>query len=118
KVEYINVGVTLNFKPRLDRDGLITMDINPSVSSLVSFIDLRSGATAPRVQTRQAAATQRVHDGESITLAGLISNTLRTTTTKVPGFGDIPLIGNLFKSKKKDSQRTEIIIVVTPRIVE
>jgi hypothetical protein len=117
-VSYIRVGVILNFKPRLDRDGLITIDVNPTVSSLIEFLDLGSGATAPRTQSRQLATTIRVQDGQSFSLSGMINNVERTTTTKVPLLGDIPLIGPLFRSKNKDNERTEIIVLVTPHIVE
>ncbi|MDQ3024698.1 MAG: type II and III secretion system protein, partial [bacterium] len=118
KVKFINIGVTLSFKPRLDRDGLITIDANPSISSLVEFLDLGSGATAPQVQNRQLRTTIRVHDGETFSLAGLITETERKTTIKTPLLGDIPLIGQFFRSKRKDRERTEIIVLVTPRIIE
>jgi len=118
KVKYIKVGVTLSFKPRLDRDGLITIDANPIVSSLVEFIDLGSGASAPRLQNRQLHSTVRVHDGESFSLAGLITETERRTTIKIPGLGDLPVVGSLFRDKRTEKSRTEIIVLVTPKIVE
>jgi Flp pilus assembly secretin CpaC len=118
KVKYIKVGVTLSFKPRLDRDGLITIDANPIVSSLVEFIDLGAGASAPRLQNRQSHSTVRVHDGETFSLAGLITENERKRTIKVPGFGDLPIVGSLFRDKRTERNRTEIIVLVTPKIVE
>jgi hypothetical protein len=118
KVKFIKVGVTLSFKPRLDRDGLITIDANPIVSSLTEFIDLGAGASAPRIQNRQSHSTVRVHDGQTFSLAGLITENERKRTIKVPLLGDLPVVGSLFRDKRTERNRTEIIVLVTPKIVE
>jgi len=116
ETDFLNVGITLNFKPRLDADGKITIDVNPIVSSLIEFRILGDLVEAPRTSTRQLATTVRVGDCEPFVLAGLISSSERETMTKVPLLGDMPLIGKLFRNKTKTGARTEIIIVVTPHI--
>ena len=114
QVDFLNVGITLNFKPRLDADGKLTIDVNPIVSSLLEFRIIADLVEAPRTSTRQAATTVRVASGEPFVLAGLITETERTSITKIPLLGDLPMVGKLFRNKNKTGERTEIIIVVTP----
>ncbi|MCB1215751.1 type II secretion system protein GspD [bacterium] len=117
EISFLPVGVTLNFKPRLDADDLITIDVNPIISSLTEFRQI-GGVEAPRTSSRQLATTVRVMDGQPFVMAGLITNTERETIDKIPLLGDFPLVGKLFRNKRKDGQRTEIIIVVTPHIYD
>lgn len=116
EVSFLNIGVTLNFKPRLDADGKLTIDVNPIVSSLLEFRQIGQLMEAPRTSERQLATTVRVADQEPFVLAGLISEDERKTVTKVPLLGDMPLVGKLFRNTNRDGQRTEIIIVVVPHI--
>lgn len=117
EISFLPVGVTLNFKPRLDAEELITIDVNPVISSLTEFRQI-GGVEAPRTSSRQLATTVRVMDGQPFVMAGLITSTERETITKIPMLGDLPLLGKLFRNKRKDGQRTEIIIVVTPHIYD
>lgn len=117
EISFLPIGVTLNFKPRLDADDLITIDVNPMISSLTEFREI-GGVEAPRTSNRQLATTVRVMDGQPFVMAGLITNTERETISKIPMLGDFPLIGKLFRNKKKEGQRTEIIIIVTPHIYD
>jgi hypothetical protein len=116
-VDYVKLGVTLNFKPRLDSDGKITIDVNPEVSSLLEFIEFPGGLQAPRSQSRQLATTVRVNDCEPFVMAGLINNTERETMRGIPFLKDLPLLGKLFRNTNKEGERTEIIITVIPKIV-
>lgn len=118
EVDFLNVGITLNFKPRLDKDGKLTIDVNPIVSSLLEFRIIGQLVEAPRTSSRQMATTVRVESGEPFVLAGLITETERTTITKIPFLGDLPLIGKLFRNKNLKGERTEIIVVVTPTVLE
>ena len=117
-LDYVKLGVTLNFKPRLDADGMITIDVNPEVSSLLEFIEFPDGLQAPRSQARQLATTVRVHDCEPFVMAGLIDETERETIRGIPFLKDLPLVGKLFRNKNKEGDRTEIIITVIPHIVD
>ena len=87
------------------------------ISSLTEFRQI-GGVEAPRTSSRQLATTVRVMDGQPFVMAGLITNTERETIDKIPLLGDFPLVGKLFRNKRKDGQRTEIIIVVTPHIYD
>jgi len=117
-VDFLNVGVTLNFKPRLDNDGKLTIDVNPIVSSLLEFRMIGELMEAPRTSSRQMATTVRVEDNEPFVLSGLITETERKTITKVPLLGDLPLVGKLFRNKNLKGERTEIIVVVIPHIID
>lgn len=115
-VEFVDVGVTLNFKPRLDADGKLTIDVNPIVSSLIEMMEISDGVTAPRTQNRQLHTTVRVSDCEPFVMAGMISERDTETISKIPGLADLPLVGKLFRSRSHDKDRTEIIIIVVPHI--
>jgi len=117
EVDFLNVGVTLNFKPRLDSDGKLTIDVNPIISSLLEFRIIGELMEAPRTSTRELATTVRVADCEPFVLAGLINDNERETITKVPLLGDMPVIGKLFRNRDLKGERTEIIVVVVPHIV-
>lgn len=118
QVEFKTVGITLNFKPRVDRDGNISIEVNPQVSSLIEFIDLGSGARAPYTQTRQATATVRVKSGEVFILGGMIAEEERESFKRVPFLYKIPFFGQLFETKTFKSTKSEIIVIVRPVIEE
>lgn len=118
EVEFQAVGITLSFKPRVDNDNNITIEVNPSVSTLLEFLDLGQGAKAPTTQTRQVTTTIRVKDRETFVIAGLLSEEERESLRKIPLFGDLPLFGKLFRTTEKKRERTEIMVFVTPIIHE
>lgn len=118
QVDFQPVGITLSFKPRIDEDGLITMEVNPVVSTLLELVNLGGGAVAPKTQTRQIATTIRVRDRETFVIAGMLTETERETLRRVPILGQIPLFEKLFSRTNKISERTEVMVFVTPMIRE
>jgi len=114
EVEFQAIGIVLSFKPRVDRDGSITIEVNPSVSTLLRFVELGQGTVAPESQTRQVTATVRVRDRETFVIAGLLSEEERENLRKVPLLGEIPLFGELFTRRDTSKVRTEIMVFVTP----
>lgn len=118
EVDFQAVGITLSFKPRVDIDNNITIEVNPSVSTLLQFVDIGAGVSAPDTQTRQITATIRVKDGETFVIAGLLSEEERENLRTIPLLGDLPLFGKLFQSKHKTRERTEIMVFVTPIVHE
>jgi general secretion pathway protein D len=118
EVDFQAVGITLSFKPRVDAENNITIEANPSVSTLLEFIDIGSGVFAPDTQTRQVTATVRVANRETFVIAGLLSEEERESLRKIPLLGDLPLFGEIFRSTKKTKERTEIMVFVTPIIHE
>src|SRR5881396_2950917 len=116
-ISYIDVGVKLVTTPRVNTDNLITLSLTPEVSSLGTQ-EIFSGQSAFRVNTRNADTTLAVPDGRTIVLGGLIDRSERTTVLKVPLLGDIPILGELFRSTDTNASETEVIFLITPQIVK
>lgn len=112
-VQYIDVGIKLEVTPTVNEDGIITTHIVPEVSNESSV----TAAGDPNITTRQADTTVRVRDGETIVLGGLIQRQVTATTLKTPILGDLPLIGMFFRSSDKEITETELIIMLTPKII-
>jgi general secretion pathway protein D len=108
-----DVGIVLTVTPRITSNGYVTMDINQQANDLQGFTSFN----APIINQRQADTTVSVKDGETIILGGIIRNTISATTKKVPLLGDIPLLGELFKSTDKQNVKTELLVFLTPRVV-
>lgn len=116
-VNYVDVGLKLEVEPNIYLDEEVAIKINLEVSNLVREILSKSGTLSYQIGTRGANTTLRLKDGETQILAGLISDEDRSTANKVPGIGELPLVGRLFGSQKDDTQRSEILLSITPRIV-
>ncbi|OGS10928.1 MAG: hypothetical protein A2234_09800 [Elusimicrobia bacterium RIFOXYA2_FULL_58_8] len=114
KVTYVTTGIVLKVTPSITSDGRISMKVNPSVSQPSAT----AGTTAPSVDTRSADTNVVVNNGETIVIGGLIHDTQSDTVTKVPLLGDIPLLGALFRKKSVARNRLELLIFVTPKIIE
>jgi general secretion pathway protein D len=110
---YQDVGIVLTVTPRITSNGQVTMDISQTANDLQGFTTFN----APIVNQRLADTTVSVKDGETVILGGIIRSTVSSTTNKVPLLGDIPLLGNLFKSTSKTKGKTELLVFLTPRIV-
>ncbi len=116
-VSYIDVGLKLDVEPNIYLDDEVAIKVNLEVSNLVREIISKTGALSYQIGTRGANTVLRLKDGETQILAGLISDEDRSTANKVPGFGEMPLLGRLFGSQKNDTQRNEILLSITPRVV-
>lgn len=112
QVNYVNVGVNLQIQPRVASDGYVTSHIFSEVSSVTAFTQ-----GIPQISQRQAVTTATVKDGDSFVVGGLLQDNEIKTTYKVPGLGDVPLIGGLFRRISSTKQKTNLYIVVTPHIV-
>jgi general secretion pathway protein D len=112
QVNYVNVGVNLQIQPRISSDGFVTSHVFSEVSSVTAYTQ-----GIPQISQRQAQTTATVKDGDSFVVGGLLLDNEVRTVYKVPYLGDVPLIGGLFKRLSSTSQRTNLYIVVTPRIV-
>jgi len=119
-VNYIDTGISLEVTPRVNDDGKITMFIKPVVSqkSISASITTATGGTVPGVDSRSAETTVITQDGETTVIGGLIYDNETDVRYKVPILGDIPLLGAMFKKKAKTHQRIELLIFVTPRVME
>ena len=114
RIQPVDVGVKLAVTALTGGNGEITTTLSPEVSNITE-LDLQTGL--PVLSTRRADTTVRIKDGETIAIGGLTLNQEQTTHRKIPFFGDIPGVGRLFRSEKHDKVQTELVIFVTPRIL-
>lgn len=117
-VEFKEFGVGLAFTPTVLQNGVINMIVAPEVSSLdpASSIVI-NGLRIPGLKTRRARTTVELRDGESFAIAGLIQSDYENTVRQLPLLGDVPILGALFRSPGFRRQETELVIIVTPRLV-
>jgi pilus assembly protein CpaC len=117
-VEFKNFGVGLAFTPTLLAGNRISMRVQPEVSELdFSNKIIISGTTVPGLTVRRANTTVELASGQSFAIAGLIQSDAQVANRSLPGLGDIPILGELFRSNKFQRNETELVIIVTPYIV-
>lgn len=117
-IEFKQFGVSLAFTPTLQQDGLINMVVNPEVSSIDPTTSITLGQIViPGIKIRRAHTTVELRDGESFTVAGLLSDNYQNGIRQFPFVGDIPIIGALFRSTSYQRDQTELVILVTPHLV-
>lgn len=114
RIQPVDVGVKLAVTPLTGGNGEITCEISPEVSNITE-LDLLTGL--PVLSTRRADTTVRVNDGETVVIGGLTLDQDQRHNSKVPILGDLPLIGNLFRSTTRSTVHTELVIFVTPHIM-
>jgi pilus assembly protein CpaC len=117
-VEWKPFGVSLAFTPTVLADGVINLVVAPEVSSIDPTASIViNNLTIPGLQTRKARTTVELRDGESFALAGLLRKDFQDTVRQVPFLGSLPIIGALFRSTGFQHEETELVIIVTPRLV-
>jgi pilus assembly protein CpaC len=118
-IQFREFGVRLNFTPTLVADGTIHLKVKPEVSSL-DFANALTiqGFTIPALSTRRVESEMDLKDGQSFAIAGLVDNRVTEQLEKIPGLGDVPLLGKLFQSRSLNKSRNELLILVTPRLVQ
>jgi MSHA type pilus biogenesis protein MshL len=114
---WITIGIILKVTPQIGSDGLITLDIHPSVTEKVGESVSPEGDVAPILDVREANTVARVRDGQTIIIAGLLKKSEITEVTSVPFLGKIPVLGALFRRTVKEKKKTELVIMFTPTIV-
>jgi general secretion pathway protein D len=116
-VTYLDVGLKLDVEPNVFLDNEVGVKVNLEVSNIVREVRSRSGGLTYQIGTRLATTTLRLKDGETQALAGLISDEDRQAATGLPWLIDLPVLGRLFSSEKNDRSKTEIVLLITPRVV-
>jgi flagellar biosynthesis GTPase FlhF len=111
-------GIRLNFTPTLLGGDLVNLKVRPEVSSL-DFANAISyaGFKIPALSTRRAETEIELQDGQTFAIAGLMNNTVASSLQKIPGIGDIPILGYLFRSQSAQKQQTELVVMITPQIL-
>ena len=116
-VAYLDVGLALDVAPIIHPDNQVSIKMELEVSNVVKEITSKSGLLTYQIGNRRAETVLRLKDGETQILAGLIKREERDTANKIPGLGDLPVVGRLFGSTGESVEKTEIVLLVTPRIV-
>ncbi|KFG91644.1 Secretion system protein precursor [Sphingobium herbicidovorans NBRC 16415] len=113
-IEFKQYGVQLAFTPTVLADGRISLRVRPTVSTL----DFSVNTTVPALKSRTAETTVELGSGQAFMIAGLLNNDTANSISKTPGFGEIPILGSLFKSRRFQRHETELVILVTPYLVK
>ncbi|MBU1912321.1 MAG: hypothetical protein KKB22_02145 [Candidatus Omnitrophica bacterium] len=117
EVTFVDVGIQLAVTPTINDDGYITMKVKPEISSVVSYITTPSGNKIPIIDSSMAETTVMVKDGSTIIIGGLRKDEKTSSYEQMPFLGRIPVLNFLFKSGTKSTERTELLVMLTPHIV-
>lgn len=116
-VQYVDVGLKLEVQPNIYLKDDVAINISLEVSSVVNQVKSANGTLTYQIGSRNASTVLRLKDGETQVLAGLINDADRSSASKFPGLGDLPVLGRLFSSHRDDKQKTEIVLSITPHLV-
>lgn len=118
-IQFKEYGIRLKFTPTITPDGLIHLQVRPEVSSLdFSNALTLQGFVVPALSTRRVHSEMDLSDGQSFAIAGLVNDNVIQQMEKLPGIGNIPILGKLFQSKSVTKSKSELLVIVTPRIVQ
>lgn len=114
-ISFRETGIILSVKPRVSASGEVSLEIEQEVSSVANTTT--SGIDSPTISQRKIETSVVVSDGQTIALGGLIEESRNRTTSKVPGAGDVPIIGTLFRNRSDTIAKTELLVLITPRVI-
>jgi pilus assembly protein CpaC len=118
-IEWKKFGVELGFKPQILDNGMIRLAVAPSVSSIDFAIGTTiQGTVVPGLNKRDAATTVEIREGQTLAIAGLLNVTLEGTAARIPGLGDLPVLGPFFSNTTSKRTEKELIVLVTPYLVD
>jgi general secretion pathway protein D len=115
--DYKNVGVNIDITPRVHHDNDVTLVLKLEVSSVAQSVGVAGVQNLPTFNSRQVTSVIRLRDGETNILAGLISDSERTSYSGLPGLASLPVLGKLFAHNRKEVQETDIVMTLTPHII-
>ncbi len=115
-IQMVETGITLNIKPRVNAGGLVIMEVEQEANQAVATTS--STLNSPTIQQRKITTSVAIKDGETIVLGGLIRENYEDTVRGIPFLSDIPLIGPLFSTTNRIKDKTELVILITPRVVQ
>jgi MSHA biogenesis protein MshL len=113
----ITEGVVLSVTPQISSDGMINLSISPSLTERTGQATSRFGDTVPILSVREADTLVRVHENETIVIAGLMNEQTTRAQSKVPLLGDLPVVGGLFRRDRCTGRKTDLVILLTPTIM-
>jgi len=117
QVTFVDVGVILSLVPTINDEGYVSLKVKAEINSVLSIMITPTKNQIPIIDTSLAETTVLVKEGATVIIGGLKKDSKVETTKQTPFFGSIPLLGNLFKDKTTSTQRTELLIILTPRII-
>ena len=117
EVTFVDVGIQLSVTPTINDDGYVTMKIKPEISSVVSFLDTPSGNKIPIIDTSVAETTVMCKDGSTIIIGGLRREDKTAAAEQFPFLSKVPILSFFFKQQTKTTERTELLVLITPHIV-
>ena len=115
--QYQDVGIQIEIEPRIHHNREITLELTVEVSQITGAVEGSQGTSQPIIGTRTIESTIRLKDGETNFLAGLIQTAETNTDTGIPGLSEIPVLGRLFKNKKREASRTDLVLTLTPHLI-
>jgi general secretion pathway protein D len=110
-IQFVDTGVILRVRPRVNASGLVTLELEQEVSDPIG------GGLTPTINQRRIQSTVAVQDGETIALGGLIRDRRNRSQTGIPGLSRIPIVGNAFRTTDRTDTRTEPLVLITPRVI-
>jgi general secretion pathway protein D len=116
-IQYEDTGVILKVTPRVNRGGVVMMDVSQEVSGVDATVPT-SGISSPAISQRKIDSSVAIQDGETIALGGLITDSNSEGKSGIPFLQDVPLLGNLFRNTDDEHNRTELIVLITPHVVD
>jgi general secretion pathway protein D len=116
-IQYEDTGVILKVTPRVNRGGVVMMDISQEVSAVDPSIAIE-GVSSPAIEQRKIESSIAIQDGQTIALGGLITDDKSKGKSGIPFIQDIPLVGNLFRTTNLTHDRTELIVLITPHVID
>jgi general secretion pathway protein D len=119
-IQYTDVGIILRVTPFITSDGMVEMILSPETSSVspTDKVQIQNSTFAPVIDKRSADTVVVTPNGQTVIIGGLMQNQKTSSESKIPFLGDIPLLGNLFKRKTKADVQTELLIFLTPHIIQ
>jgi type IV pilus assembly protein PilQ len=115
--QFKNAVLSLKVTPLITPDNRVILDLDVSDDSVGQLVSSATGGSVPSIDTRQIITQVLVNDGQTVVLGGILDTTKSKTANKVPFFGDIPVLGNLFKTTTNVNDKTELLIFITPKIL-
>jgi type IV pilus assembly protein PilQ len=115
--QFKNAVLSLKVTPLITPDNRVVLDLDVADDSVGQLVQSATGGTVPSIDTREIVTQVLVNDGQTVVLGGILDTTKSKTANKVPWLGDIPVLGNLFKSTSNINNKTELLIFITPKIL-
>ena len=115
--EYKNIGVIFEVTPHVNNAGLVTLDLHPTISANNGTVTFDSQNTLPVLSVQEASTKVMIEDGQTLVIAGLVTDTTGVTNKKVPFLGDVPILGQAFKKKSDTKEKKELLVFLTPHII-